>query len=65
VAGRDHLVAAPKLIAIVDSSHRRQARYAHSRSSGTDSARSGPAGRLSEAGLTPRQLTGSKRSNGL
>ena len=63
MAGRDHLVAAPKLIAIVDPSHRRTARDAHRRASGTESARPGPAGRLSEAGLTPRQLTGSKRSN--
>jgi hypothetical protein len=60
VAGRDHLVAAPKLIAIVDPSHRRTARYAHSTASGTESARSSPARRLSEVG-PPRQPTGSKR----
>ena len=35
VAGRDHLVAAPKLIPIVDPSHRRPPRYAHSTASGT------------------------------
>ncbi len=61
--GRDHLVAAPKLIAIVDPSHRRTARYAPSTASGTEPARSSPAGRLSEVGLTPaanRQQTSTR-----
>jgi hypothetical protein len=62
MAGRDHLVAAPKLIAIVDPSHRRPARYAHSTASGTESALSSPARRLSEVG-PPRQPTGSKTSS--
>ena len=52
MAGRDHLIAAPKLIAIGDPSHRRTERYAHRTTSGTESARSSPARRLSGAGLT-------------
>ena len=61
MAGRDHLVAAPKLIAIVDPSHRRTARYAHSTAGGPGVGPVEACHAPSATQDSSRQLTGSKR----